>query len=142
MRDLLLILHILAAAAWIGATLFYTTAAPALARRAGTRGFLEAVDEIGGKYFGVAVGVLFLSGAGLVSTSDNFGWGSLFVWIGIGVILVDGALDGLVFGKMRKRMMEEDTPAASFASKVRSTIWVSLALYVIALWSMVSKIGA
>ena len=57
---------------------------------------------------GVAFALLFGSGIGLVIDSAAIGWGTAFVLIGIGVVIVSGILEGAVFGPRLKRMAESD----------------------------------
>lgn len=141
MRDFLLIVHILSAAAWIGGGLFSLASFPKLARDVGLRK-LGALDEsIGSKFFGSAIVLLLLSGIALVATSDAFGWGDAFVLIGIGVIVVEGALQGAVFGPKMTEAYESEN-LDTFREAFRTSGAASLALVVLAVWAMVTKIGA
>lgn len=141
MRDLLLIVHILAAAAWIGGSFFALASFPTLARQVGPKQVGAFDQAVGSKYFGTSVVLLLLSGVALVLTSDAFGWGDAFVLIGIGVVVVDGALQGAVFGpRMNKAYDTEDLGSLRQALKLG---WVSsVVLFVVAVWAMVVKIGA
>lgn len=141
MREFLLIVHILAAAAWIGGGLFSLTSFPTLARQVGVKEVGALDESIGSKFFGSAIVLLLLSGIGLVLTSDAFGWGDAFVLIGIGVVVTEGALQGAVFGP---RMTEayESGSLSRFRQQFRTSGAVSLVLVVLAVWAMVTKIGA
>jgi uncharacterized membrane protein len=142
MRDVLLTIHILAAAAWIGGGLYGTFALRRHTANEGPRKALAVADALGSKYFGTAFAVLLVSGVGLVLTSDAFGWGSGFVIIGIGVLVVEGALEGAVLGPATKRLAESDDPVAfNGAPILRWGTLFSYALLVFAVWAMVAKPG-
>jgi uncharacterized membrane protein len=94
MRDFLLVVHILAAAAWIGGSLFAGYSFSFLAAIRDLKTVKSVEEGTGGKFFGTAVVLMFLSGAALVMISDRFGWGHAFVLIGIGAIAVEGILEG------------------------------------------------
>jgi hypothetical protein len=103
----------------------------------------ELEKALGGKFFGTSVLLLILSGVGLVSTSDAFGWGSAFVLIGIGVVLVDGALEGAIFGPRLKKAAETGDAHGQQYRRILTFSSVShLALVVFAVWAMVAKFGA
>lgn len=143
MRDFLLVVHILAAAAWIGGSLFagYSFSVLGALRDLKT---VKAVEEAtGGKFFGTAVVILFLSGAALVVISDRFGWGHAFVLIGIGAIAVEGILEGAVIGRRLKGIAESETPDVDAFRRTLS--WSNLGhfvLFAVVVWAMVVKLGA
>jgi uncharacterized membrane protein len=142
-RVLLLTIHILAAATWIGGGLFASLSFAQLSRTNSMTRIAELEKALGGKFFGTSVLLLILSGVGLVSTSDAFGWGSAFVLIGIGVVLVDGALEGAIFGPRLKRAAETGDADGQQYRRVLTFSSVShLALVVFAVWAMVAKFGA
>lgn len=142
MRNLLLIIHILAAGAWIGGSLYSAFAIPQQAAESGVARVLTMVQRLGTRYFGSAVGVLLVSGVGLVLLSDAFGWGSAFVLIGIGVIVADSIFEGAILGPAWKRMASgESSSADSFGRTVRRAAVVHVSLLVLAVWAMVVKPG-
>lgn len=142
MRDVLLTIHILAAAGWIGGGLYATIAFPRHAARSGPRAVAAVDMALGNYYFGPVVVLVLLSGIGLVLDSGVYGWSSVFVWIGIGVIVLTGILEGVVFGPAMKRIAESD----ELSSSGRQTLWWGLAtngvIFVVVVWAMVTKLGA
>ena len=142
MRDGLLTIHILAAAAWIGGGLFATVSFTRLAESIGLKRLAALDNAIGTKFFGTSVVLVLLSGVGLVLTEDSFGWTDAFVLIGIAVIVIDGILEGVIFGPALKRLSEadEEDPAA-FSRKLTQSGVIHLVLLAFAVWAMVSKIG-
>lgn len=141
MRELLLILHILAAAAWIGGSFFALASFGTLAKQVGPKDVGTLDEAIGSMYFGTSVVVLLLSGIALVLTSDVFGWGDAFVLIGIGVIVADGALQGTVFGPRAKRAYESENTRDFLGVMRIGALW-SIIVFILAVWAMVVKIGA
>jgi uncharacterized membrane protein len=141
MREFLLIVHILSAAAWIGGGLFALTSFPKLASQVGVKEVGHLDESVGSRFFGIAIVLLLLSGIGLVLTSDAFGWSDAFVLTGIGVIVVEGALQGTVFGPKMTEAYESENLNA-FRQTFRISGIASLALVILAVWAMVTKIGA
>ena len=142
-RALLLTLHIIGVAGWLGGGLFASISLASLARTIGLSRAVALDSSLGNKFFGTAVVLVVLSGIGLVHTSDAYGWGAAFVLIGIGVVLADGVLEGAVFGPRLKRLAaagEERTDTYLRTLAVSSAIHI--ALLVFALWSMVVRLGA
>lgn len=143
MREFLLIVHILAAAAWIGGSLFAGVSFSAMASKLGLKSLKSLDESIGTRYFGSAVGLLLLSGVGLVFSSDQFGWGSAFVLIGIGVVVLDGALEGAIFNpRLMKIADSDDEDLAGFRRLMSVSTLSHMALFVLAVWAMVVKVGA
>ena len=140
MREILLTVHILAAAAWIGGGLFAGTSYPVMARSVGLEKLGELDDAVGSKYFGASVVVLILTGVALVLMSETYGWTTAFVLIGIGAVVVDSALEGAVFGPRLRRAAEaNDLPR--FINTIRLTAVVHVALLAFVVWAMVVKLG-
>jgi len=101
-----LTIHVLSAAAWIGGGLFAALSFGQLATSVGLKPLASLEESLGTKFFGAAVGLLVISGVGLVLTADEVGWGDAFVLIGIDVAVVDGILEGAVFGPRAKKLIE------------------------------------
>ncbi len=143
MRELLLTIHILSAAAWIGGGLFATFSYSSLAETVGLKR-LGALDQtLGARFFGTAVVALVLSGVGLVLGSPAIGWGDAFVLIGIGVVIVDGILEGAIFGPRAKRITESQDPdMASWRRVLNQSSVAHMVLLVFAVWAMVANLGA
>lgn len=140
-RDVLLTIHILSAAAWIGGVVFVMFWFPMVAQASGMKKLLAVDEALGGKYFGVSVLVLVLTGVGLVLESEVFGFGDAFVLVGFGAIVGDGVVEGLS-GPALKRIARSDreNPAA-FSRLIRWSGASHAALLAFAVWSMVAKWG-
>ncbi len=149
MRGILVTIHVLAAAAWIGGGLFSSVSLISLAKSLGVKTVLSLDQAVGNRFFGAAVGTVALSGVALVLTSDSYGWGTTFVLVGLAVIVLDGALEGAVFGPRLKKLAAAaesgSTSEVDALDEFRRFSLVStvahLALVVFALWSMVVRLG-
>ncbi len=144
MRNVLLILHILGAAAWIGGGLYGWFSYSRLAK-AGAGSGLRAVAGAADRYFGPAAVLTLLSGIALVWTQDAWGWSDTFVLVGIGVFVFSAAWQPLVASKVEERFLDAVDGQGDLVSASRSvnlTMAVDLAVLLVALWAMVVKLGA
>jgi uncharacterized membrane protein len=145
MRDGLLVLHILSAAAWIGGGLYSWYAFTHLARAGSEAGdSVPVLARTADRYFGPAAGLTLLTGIVLVLTVDPWGWTDTFVLVGLGAFLFSAIWQPLVSNKVQARLLgavsgEGDTDRA-LGGLHRSTA-VELAILVFAVWAMVSKLG-
>ncbi len=143
MRDLLLVVHVLAAAAWIGGSLFAGYSFSVLGALRDLKTVKSVEEATGAKFFGTAVVILFLSGAALVIVSDRFGWGHAFVLIGIAAIAVEGILESAIIGPRLTRIAEAKTPDVdSFRRTLSWSTLAHLVLFAAVVWVMVVKLGA
>lgn len=150
MTELLLVLHILGAATWLGANvalLFlgrrYSTAVGQVAaahwRSSGAMGKLVQTP---------AAIVILITGIALVLTDDGgVGFGSTFVSIGFAVIIVGAILGMVVFGPRSEQAAAlhesgNTKEAATVVSRLFATATVDTALVVLAIAAMVGKWGA
>lgn len=142
MREFLLVIHILAAAAWIGGSLFAGYSFSVLGSLRDLKTVKSVEEATGTKFFGAAVVIMFLSGAALVIVSDRFGWGHAFVLIGIGAIVVEGILEGALIGPRLNRIADSDTPdVETFRRTLAGSTLVHLTLFAVVVWAMVVKLG-
>jgi hypothetical protein len=149
MNDLLLIIHILSAAAWIGGGLLNGFIAPRMAR-SGVEGaplaWARVAAQAGTRYFNPAGLLTALSGIGLVIVSDVYDWSDTFVSIGIGIVIAAGLIGGLVHRPGGERIvaaLESGDVAAAARDGKRAAIWgvVTVVLLIVAVVVMVLKTG-
>jgi hypothetical protein len=99
LRDFLLVIHIAAAGTWIGANVVQGVA-PSMAARQGVEaaaGWFRVAGQMSKKlYMPVAI-LLLLTGSWLVLLDDSVSFGSLFVTIGFGMIVLGALLGIFVF---------------------------------------------
>jgi hypothetical protein len=149
LNDLLLIIHILSAAAWIGGGLLNGFIAPRITR-SGVDGaalaWARVAAQAGTRYFNPAGLLTALSGIGLVVVSDVYDWSDTFVSIGLGVVIAAGLIGALVHRPGGERIISAlesgDTAAAARDGK-QAAIWgaVTIVLLIVALVVMVLKTG-
>lgn len=142
-QEFLLVVHILAAAAWIGGSLFAGYSFSVLGSLRDLKTVKSVEEATGTKFFGTAVVTVFLSGAALVIVSDRFSWGHAFVLIGIAAIVVEGIFEGALIGPRLTKIAESDTPDVDTFRRTLS--WSTLAhfvLFAVVVWAMVVKLGA
>lgn len=146
LNDVLLFIHILGAAGWIGGGIFGVFAIGRLAQAEGegVGGALEGLMEKAGTYFTVMFLLVVGAGVAMVLTGDQWSWGDTFVWFGIGGIILSGVVQGLVARKRDAALIESvksNSPdRASVLSSWRKTSWIDAAILVAVLWAMVTKL--
>lgn len=147
MRNVALWLHIIGASMWIGTNVAQIVIGPRLVRDGAGLPWLKAVEKGSGPIYGGAASIILLTGIYLVVSNDSFSFGSAFVGIGITVLIIGGALAGLVFNRKTRQAIGlfESGDAVQATSVYRSFGgWAVLdtALLAFAALAMVSKWGA
>ena len=147
MRNVALWIHILGAAMWIGTNIAQMFIGPRLVNDGAGLQWLKAVEKSSGPIYGTASVFILLTGIYLVLSNDAFSFGSAFVGIGIAVLILGGALAGLVFNrKTRAAIGHFEGGDAAKAIPVYKSIgpWAILdtGLLVVTVLAMVSKWGA
>lgn len=147
MRDLLLFLHIVGVAGWLGggvyATYTYSTLARMEPEAAGPA--FQRLKKLEDRFFGPVSGLVLLSGIGLVLVSEAFGWGDGFVIIGL-VAFVLAAIINATFGRRNTERLIEASSSGSGVDQAlrtwqRGSVWDYVILGVV-IWAMVTKLGA
>jgi len=149
LNDFLLIVHVLAAATWIGAGVLSGFVGSHMAREgeAAALGWARVSREAGLKVFNPAGLLTALSGILLVVVSDVYEWADTFVTVGLIVVVLAGVIGGTVHRPASERMItaleSADYQTAAAIGK-REAIWgaVTLALLIVAASVMVLKTGA
>ncbi len=148
--DLLLTVHVLAVAAWIGAAM----AMQVISRRMGPSTDAAVVDQFArdaeavGKYlFGPAAVLLLVTGAALVVRQD-ISWGEPWVVLGLGAMIAAGAVGGaFLIPEGRRIAVLADQPGhdpAEVRARARHRFLIAridLAVLVLAVADMVFKPG-
>lgn len=97
----LLVIHILAAGAWFGASVVQFYVSPRLNKRGGAAAaaWQNMILGMGKTVYPIAAVTLLVTGFGLIGVSnDAFGYGDTFVIIGIAMVVVGAVLGIVVFG--------------------------------------------
>jgi len=147
MNDLLLIIHILAAAAWIGGGLLNGFVAPRIARSGidgASLAWARVAAQAGTLFFNPAGILTALSGIGLVIVSDVYDWSDTFVSIGLAVVIAAALIAAFVHRPGGERIiaaLESGDQVAAAADGKRAAIWgvVTIVLLIVAVVVMVLK---
>jgi hypothetical protein len=99
-RDILLVLHIAGAGTWLGANVVQAFVPPAAARigAEALAGWYRVSSVMARRLYMPASILILITGVLLVIESPAYGFGSTFVTIGFGMILVGALLGIFVFG--------------------------------------------
>lgn len=149
MDETILTIHILSAAAWIGASMFFAFAGPRFAKAGGPPAitWIGIVIEAVRKFLVPAALLTAISGMVLVATQDQWQWSDGFVSIGLAVFVVVLGI-GTGFNlpnlkKIQRYAADGDFPAvAATARKVALAGTLMILLLVFAEVAMVFRLGA
>ena len=146
MRDVALWLHIIGASMWIGTNVAQMVIGPKLVNGGAGLQWLKAVEKASGPIYGSASVLILLTGIYLVLSNDAFSFGSAFVGIGIAVVIIGGALAGLVFNRKTRQVIGlfeggDSAKAIPVYKSIASWAVLDTALLVFAVLAMVSKWG-
>lgn len=146
MGEWLLFFHILGAAGWIGGGLYGWFSHTQIARASGPGGqALVTLTKTADRYFGPVAIVTLLTGIGLVWSQDPWAWNDTFVLVGIGVFVFSAVWQPLVASKTETRLVAAVTSGGDASAEIRAShrvVAVDVTVLLVALWSMVVKLGA
>ena len=148
MNDVVLWLHIIGASVWLGTNVAQMLIGPKLVSEGAGLPWLRAVAKASGPIYGSASGLILLTGIYLVLGSDgDYTFGSMFVGIGIAVVIIGGALAGLVFTRKTRQAIglfesSESAQAVAVYKSIGSWAVLDTALLVFAVLVMVAKWGS
>jgi hypothetical protein len=144
-RTLLLTLHIVAVAGWLGANFVQLVLAPRFARVSNEIASAWARQTIwlGERYYPIVGAVIAITGVLLVLDTDR-SWSAGFIWVGVTVVVIGGVLGGAFFGPLaKKRVAALDEGDVSRADGVQRRIiplaLLDTALVITAILAMVHK---
>ncbi len=143
-RNLLLLVHITAVAAWLGANFVQFVLAPRFRRHgpAEAKAWSEAARFLGRRYYNVAGVLVGASGVFLVLDGD-WGWHG-FVLVGIVTVVVGATLGVAVFepllkGEAAALERGDDAAAARAQHNVASVAFLDTALLLVTVLAMIDK---
>jgi len=145
-RNLLLLIHIVSAAGWIGAGLFAQYAYTRITQDAlsAAADSLAAIGKKASWYFGAVSGLVLVSGVSLVLTSDAYGWTDAFVIIGIAAFVLSGIWQSVVGNRTDERFLaavkgDGDNPIVALR-RWRRVSTVDLAILLFTVYVMIAKL--
>lgn len=143
LRDWLLFLHIVSGVVYLGGAVAVTVQATGAA--AMPRQFLKLAD-VAGRAIGIGAALTLVTGIALVLESDFYGFSMTFVLIGIGGLLISGAVDGMFTRRrvaaLQAALDEESSDAPGIGEGLRRVMMVNAAvigILVFVIWAMVFK---
>jgi uncharacterized membrane protein len=149
LRNIALWLHILGAGTWLGANIVQGMVGSRMTAgdAATSTRWLEAVNKMSGRLYGAASAAILLTGVYLVVANDRYSFGSVFVGVGFVVLLIGGALAGLVFTPQTKKAIalfaaEKKAEGAALMNRIGLVGIVDTVLVAVAVLAMVAKWGA
>lgn len=127
-RNILLVLHIAGAGTWLGADIVQAVVPPIAARSGAAvlAGWYRITSAMARRLYMPAAILILVTGVLLVLESETYGFGSVFVTIGFGMIVV-GALLGIVIfgpgGEAAAEAVESGDQSVIRAAVARITRW-------------------
>jgi hypothetical protein len=148
MDETILTIHILSAAAWIGASMFFAFAGPRFAKAGGPPAitWIGIVIEAIRKFLVPAALLTAISGMALVETQDQWEWSDGFISIGLAVFVVVLGI-GTGFNLPNLKKVQTAAAAGDFANvgaiakKVAIAGMLMILLLVFAEVAMVFRLG-
>ena len=148
MRDFLLVIHILAVGAWIGANVTQFLVTPRFRNEGGAAAaaWMGSIVLMGRLLYTPAAILVLLSGVWLVLDSDLYEFEHAFVAIGFATVIAAGLFGALIFGKRGAAAAEafaagDDARGKKIANSTVPFAIVDMALVVIAVTAMVGRWG-
>jgi len=148
MQEFLLVLHVIAAGAWIGTNVVQLATTRRMISRGGAQAatWMESVVYWGRVIYTPAAIVILATGVGMVLNSDLYEFSNAFVSIGFLAVIVGAALGMTVFAKGGERAASAFASGNDEAGRAAATAtmpWGMLdsLVLVVAVVAMVSKWG-
>jgi hypothetical protein len=107
LRIALLVIHILSVIVWLGAGIGATYIGSRLVAEGGSvaLAWMRVSERLGPRLYGPASGLTLLSGIGLVLVSDVYGFGSVFVSLGLTAWILLAIGNGAYAGPREKKAL-------------------------------------
>jgi uncharacterized membrane protein len=149
MRDLLVVIHVLAAMVWVGGGIYATAMSQrALATGEGFDFVAAQAQRAGTRLFGPAAAVVVLSGITIVVTTSSWRFGQTFVWASFVLaaisFIIGGAFYGPTWSKVRTLQVEapDDPQLSVLRRRVLNVNRFDMVILVAVVVLMVTKPGA
>jgi len=149
LREVLLFIHILAAATWLGANVTQIVVNPVMARTGGATAaaWMRQTVRMGIIAYTPAALVALITGIFLVIDGAQWEFEQFFVVLGFITVIVGAVVGARVFGPLGRKAANlydsgDATAAAAVQSKLGMWTYIDTALVVVTIYAMVSKLGA
>lgn len=147
-RDILLVLHIAAAGAWLGANLMQAIVPGLLGPVSpAAASWFRTTEKLSTRFYIPVAVTILVTGILLVLNSDAYGFGSVFVSIGFVTIVIGAVLGSTVFGPKSEAIAAAiDAGETDRANKLRGTVGsfgiLDTLVVLFTIYAMVSRLGA
>lgn len=147
-RDVLLVLHIAGAGTWLGANVVQAVVPPMAARRSAEvlAGWYRITSSMASRLYVPAAILILITGVLMVLDNEAHGFGTLFVTIGFGMIVVGALFGQFVFGPGGEAAA--DAVESGEASAIRATVGrltrygvIDTVLLLLTITAMVLRLG-
>ena len=147
LRTFALWLHILGGGTWLGGNVMQAAVSRGLISGDSNvaKRWMETVHKASGPVYGTASVVILATGIYMVLSSDGaYSFGDTFVGIGIAILIIGGALAGLVFNRQTKAALaayDSGNAAAAAPAHRAIAMWgtIDTVLVALAVLAMVAK---
>jgi uncharacterized membrane protein len=144
-------LHVVSAIAWVGgaiAIFVLQTRLGSAGDRAGLMAVGGQMEWMGKRYYAPIAAVTLITGIGAVASSNVYGYGDVWVIIGLAGIAVTMGIGLGVIAPTGKKLLAEGakTPPdpgamAALSGRIRALTLVNTAILLIVVWAMVTRPG-
>ena len=149
LRDILLVLHIAGAGTWLGANIIQAVA-PAMTAKQGPQaaaGWYRVAAGLSTKVYMPASILILATGIWMVLDSEAYGFGTVFVTIGFGMIIIGALLGIVVFGPGSERAAQaiesgDKEAVRSTAGRIAAFGTIDTLLLLFTITAMVLRLGA
>jgi hypothetical protein len=149
LRDILLVLHIAGAGTWLGANIVQAVVPPMAARQGpqAAAGWYRVAGALSKRLYMPASILILVTGIWMVLENDDYGFGSGFVSVGFGMIIIGALLGIFVFEPGSERAaqaIDSGDRAAIRASTARIAAFgtADTLLLLFTITAMVLRLGA
>ena len=147
MYEVAVLIHILAAIAWLGAGLFIQLHAQRVRTAQGTEavvGFLDSIEWTGTRWFPVASMGVLITGLIMVSTQDAWGFGQEWIYMALIFFVISGILGGFMGNRILKQIRqtnEEGGDLNPLLDRLSRIEWLDIIALLLIVVLMVYKPG-
>lgn len=148
MGELLLFVHVVAMATWIGAGITQLVVSPAMQRKGGTSAaaWMRQTVRLGKVLFTPAAIVVLITGVWMVLRESVYEFEQAFVIVGIAAVVLGAILGARVYGPGGEEIadLHESGETSQIATRQRRLLAIATAEVVFLLftvWAMVTRLG-
>lgn len=147
--EILKLLHVVAAIAWLGGGLFHTFATVQVRRSAPalTVEWHEVAESAGGRYYGPAAMMTLAAGVGMVLIDASIGFGDAWIVIGLAGVAISVVTGSVLIARATGAVLEarrggaDESTVARLERRLDLVNAADLTVLLVVVWAMVAKPG-